>query len=121
MTKQLIRTPLTATNLSIKLSPTPTTVRKINELVKRVRISKVHAYIISHLKEQMPMMMGFAKKQKQLIENLPAVFRTVMKVSPPPSTNTDIKTLLLPHILFTVSIFLQFSICSFVSACRNTI
>ena len=64
--------------------------------------AKVHAYIISHLKEQMPMvrppsrpqeppcspsprslyppqMMGFAKKQKQLIESLPAVFRTVMK------------------------------------------
>ena len=37
----------------------------------------MHAYIISHLKEQMPMMMGFAKKQKQLVENLPAVFRTV--------------------------------------------
>ena len=66
-----------------------------------MRISKVHAYIISHLKEQMPMMMGFAKKQKQLIENLPAVFRTVMKVtSPHPvylssliyiSTNSSIK------------------------------
>lgn len=41
-------------------------VRKINELVKRVRICKVHAYIISHLKEQMPMMMGFAKKQKEV-------------------------------------------------------
>ena len=41
-------------------------VRKINELVKRVRICKVHAYIISHLKEQMPMMMGFSKKQKEV-------------------------------------------------------
>ena len=43
-------------------------VRKINELVKRVRICKVHAYIISHLKEQMPMMMGFSKKQKEVYE-----------------------------------------------------
>jgi hypothetical protein len=59
--------------------PRNSAVRKINELVKRVRICKVHAYIISHLKEQMPMMMGFAKKQKQLIENLPTVFRSVMK------------------------------------------
>jgi len=54
-------------------------VRKINELVKRVRLCKVHAYIISHLKEQMPMLMGHAKKQTQLIETLPAVFRTIMK------------------------------------------
>eukprot|EP00596_Hydrurales_sp_CCMP1899_P000577 CAMPEP_0119051624 /NCGR_PEP_ID=MMETSP1177-20130426/73182_1 /TAXON_ID=2985 /ORGANISM="Ochromonas sp, Strain CCMP1899" /LENGTH=527 /DNA_ID=CAMNT_0007030895 /DNA_START=158 /DNA_END=1741 /DNA_ORIENTATION=- len=59
--------------------PRNSAVRKINELVKRVRICKVHAYIISHLKEQMPMMMGFQKKQKDLIENLPNVFRTVMK------------------------------------------
>jgi hypothetical protein len=46
--------------------PRNSAVRKINELVKRVRICKVHAYIISYLKEQMPMMMGFAKKQKQV-------------------------------------------------------
>jgi hypothetical protein len=30
--------------------PRNSAVRKINELVKRVRICKVHAYIISHLK-----------------------------------------------------------------------
>lgn len=53
--------------------------RKINELVKRVRLAKVHAYIIGHLKEQMPVMMGHAKKQAQLIETLPTVFRSVMK------------------------------------------
>jgi hypothetical protein len=60
--------------------PRNSAVRKINELVKRVRICKVHAYIISHLKEQMPMMMGFQKKQKDLIENLPNVFRTGVKI-----------------------------------------
>lgn len=54
-------------------------VRKINELVKRVRICKVHAYIIAHLKEQMPMMMGHSKKQRELIDDLPKVFRSVMK------------------------------------------
>jgi hypothetical protein len=51
-------------------------VRKINELVKRVRICKVHAYIISHLKEQMPMMMGFAKKQKEVRGKLASVYST---------------------------------------------
>jgi hypothetical protein len=63
----------------LKDLPRNSAVRKINELVKRVRICKVHAYIISHLKEQMPMMMGHAKKQKTLVDTLPAVFRTVMK------------------------------------------
>ena len=46
--------------------PRNSAVRKINELVKRVRLCKVHAYIIGHMKEQMPMMMGHAKKQAQV-------------------------------------------------------
>ena len=50
----------------LKNLPRNSAVRKINELVKRVRGGKVHAYIISNLKEQMPMMMGHAKKQKQV-------------------------------------------------------
>uniref|UniRef100_A0A7S3HF70 Calmodulin n=1 Tax=Spumella elongata TaxID=89044 RepID=A0A7S3HF70_9STRA len=63
----------------LKDLPRNSAVRKINELVKRVRLAKVHAYIIGHLKEQMPVMMGHAKKQAQLIETLPTVFRSVMK------------------------------------------
>ena len=46
--------------------PRNSAVRKINELVKRVRLSKVHAYIIGYLREQMPMFMGREKKQKQV-------------------------------------------------------
>eukprot|EP01041_Mallomonas_annulata_P010242 gene10242-21360_t len=59
--------------------PRNSAVRKINELVKRVRIAKVHAYIISHLKEQMPMFMGKEKKQHEMIDKLDGVFRSVMK------------------------------------------
>ena len=59
--------------------PRNSAVRKINELVKRVRIAKVHAYICSSLREQMPMLMGHAKKQQQLIADLGGVFRQVMK------------------------------------------
>jgi GTPase SAR1 family protein len=50
----------------LKDLPRNSAVRKINELVKRVRLCKVHAYIISTLKEQMPMLMGHSKKQKQV-------------------------------------------------------
>jgi hypothetical protein len=47
--------------------PRNSAVRKINELVKRVRLAKVHAYLIGHLKEQMPMLMGHSKKQKEVL------------------------------------------------------
>ncbi|CAI0379364.1 unnamed protein product [Linum tenue] len=44
--------------------------RRINEFVKRARAAKIHAYIISHLKKEMPSMMGKAKAQQRLIDNL---------------------------------------------------
>mmetsp|Transcript_33106 Transcript_33106/g.33711 ORF Transcript_33106/g.33711 Transcript_33106/m.33711 type:complete len:528 (+) Transcript_33106:87-1670(+) len=59
--------------------PRNSAVRKINELVKRVRIGKVHSYILSYLKEQMPMFMGKEKKQKEMIAELDVVFRAVLK------------------------------------------
>ncbi|CAG8530053.1 4351_t:CDS:10, partial [Diversispora eburnea] len=36
--------------------PCNATIRKINNIVKRVRLAKVHAYIIGHLKKEMPAM-----------------------------------------------------------------
>lgn len=59
--------------------PRQSAVRKINELVKRIRKVKTLAYIIGHLKSQMPSMMGKDKKQKKLINDLPNVFRTILK------------------------------------------
>jgi len=49
------------------------------QLVKRIRKVKALAYIIGHLKSQMPTLMGKEKKQQKLITNMPNVFRTVMK------------------------------------------
>jgi len=45
-------------------------IRKINELVKRSRLAKVHAYLISHLKNEMPAVFGKQKKQDDLIDKL---------------------------------------------------
>lgn len=59
--------------------PCNSAVRKINELVKRVRVAKVHAYILGYLREQMPMFMGKEKKKQKLLDDLGGVFRTVMK------------------------------------------
>lgn len=47
--------------------PRQSAVRKINELVKRIRKVKTLAYIIGYLKSQMPSFMGKEKKQKELI------------------------------------------------------
>jgi hypothetical protein len=63
----------------LAILPRQSAVRKINELVKRIRKVKTLAYIIGHLKAQMPTLMGKEKKQKKLINDLPNVFRTVMK------------------------------------------
>lgn len=43
--------------------PENAVVRRINELVKRARSVKVHAYIIHYLRKQMPYMMGKQDKQ----------------------------------------------------------
>jgi EH domain-containing protein 1 len=43
---------------------------EINEIVKRTRMAKVHALIISHLKSEMPGFFGKSSKEKELIDNL---------------------------------------------------
>ncbi|VFQ82524.1 unnamed protein product [Cuscuta campestris] len=53
--------------------------RRINEFVKRARAAKIHAYIISHLKKEMPAMMGKAKAQQRLIDNLADEFAKVQR------------------------------------------
>ncbi|GMH57148.1 hypothetical protein TrRE_jg6725 [Triparma retinervis] len=63
----------------LKNLPRNSAIRKINEIVKRTRKAKVHAYIMSYLRSQMPSLSGKAKKQESLIKDLPNVFRTVMK------------------------------------------
>ena len=47
---------------------------QVNELVKRARLAKVHAYIISHLRAEMPALWGKEAKQRELIDKLNVVF-----------------------------------------------
>ncbi|KAK4369734.1 hypothetical protein RND71_009209 [Anisodus tanguticus] len=53
--------------------------QRINEFVKRARATKIHSYIISHLKKEMPALMGKSKTQQKLIQNLDHVFEKVQK------------------------------------------
>ncbi|KAM7280845.1 hypothetical protein ACFE04_007979 [Oxalis oulophora] len=53
--------------------------RRINEFVKRARAAKIHAYIIGHLKKEMPAMMGKAKTQQRLTDNLADEFLKIQR------------------------------------------
>ncbi|KAJ1408132.1 P-loop containing nucleoside triphosphate hydrolase protein [Ochromonadaceae sp. CCMP2298] len=54
--------------------PQNAVIRRINELVKRARSVKVHAYIIHYLKKQMPYVIGKSEKQKRLLGRLDKEF-----------------------------------------------
>ena len=76
------RTDLLADLMSL---PRNSAVRKINELVKRARLAKTHAFIMAHLRSEMPTFFGKSKKQQQLLDDLPAEFSRVatkFKVAP---------------------------------------
>ena len=65
----------------IQSVPRGAIVRKLNDLIKRSRLAKTHAYIISYLKNEMPAVFGKEAKQKQLINNLPAIFAQIQKAT----------------------------------------
>lgn len=61
--------------------------RKVNELVKRTRLARVHSYLIGHLKKEMPAMFGKDKKQALLVANMEDVFLKV-RGQPPPAARS---------------------------------
>ena len=63
----------------LRALPRQATVRKVNELVKRVRLAKVHAYLLSHLRNEMPVIFGKQAKQEELISKLNEVYNIVMR------------------------------------------
>jgi len=50
--------------------PRNSAVRKVNELVKRVRLVRCHAYIITHLRDKMPMLFGKDDTKKRFNKKL---------------------------------------------------
>ncbi|XP_027199244.1 putative achaete scute target 1 [Dermatophagoides pteronyssinus] len=54
--------------------PRNAALRKLNDLIKRARLAKVHAYIISALRKEMPSMFGKDSKKKELIKNLGNIY-----------------------------------------------
>jgi len=63
----------------LRMLPRSSVIRKINDLVKRARLVKVHAHIIAHLRAQMPAMFGGDTKKEELLETMGDVFKQVSK------------------------------------------
>lgn len=82
----------------IQSLPRNAALRKLNDLIKRTRLAKVHAYIISHLKKEMPSMFGKESKKKELIRDLDKVYAQIQRehqISPGDFPNIDrMRTLL---------------------------
>lgn len=54
--------------------PRNAALRKLNDLIKRARLAKVHAYIIAELRKEMPSVFGKDSKKKELIKNLGHIY-----------------------------------------------
>ncbi|XP_036361523.1 EH domain-containing protein 3 isoform X2 [Octopus sinensis] len=59
--------------------PRNAALRKLNDLIKRARLAKVHAYIISQLKKEMPAMFGKDSKKKELINRLSTIYEHLQR------------------------------------------
>ncbi|XP_034024405.1 EH domain-containing protein 2b isoform X2 [Thalassophryne amazonica] len=57
--------------------PRNAALRKLNDLVKRARLVRVHAHIISYLKQEMPSVFRKDNKKKALIHQLPVIFAKI--------------------------------------------
>uniref|UniRef100_A0A8B9ECQ8 EH domain containing 3 n=1 Tax=Anser cygnoides TaxID=8845 RepID=A0A8B9ECQ8_ANSCY len=61
----------------IQSLPRNAALRKLNDLIKRARLAKVHAYIISSLKKEMPSVFGKDNKKKELVNNLGEIYARI--------------------------------------------
>lgn len=60
--------------LDLQQLPRSTVVRKLNDLIKRARLAKVHAYIVSELRKEMPSVFGRTSRKKELTKNLQKIY-----------------------------------------------
>ena len=63
----------------IQRLPRTSAVRKLDELIKRARLAKVQAFVLNHLRSEMPSLFGKQSKKENLIETLDQVFHHLHK------------------------------------------
>ena len=80
MNRDLIETEHFDLLKDLKNLPRQSAMRKVNELVKRSRLARVHAFVIEHLRRELPSFFGKASKQAKLIESIKEEFSKVQKM-----------------------------------------
>lgn len=80
LNRELIETEHKDLLRDLKNLPRQSAMRKVNELVKRSRLARVHAYTIEYLRRELPTFFGRASKQTKLIENIAEEFVKVQKI-----------------------------------------
>jgi len=51
--------------------------RKLNDMIKRARLALVHAHILTEIKQQMPMFLGKDSRKRELLGSLPALCKSI--------------------------------------------
>jgi hypothetical protein len=59
--------------------PRGAAVRKLNDLIKRARLAKVHAYVLECLGKKMPSMFGKSKEKAKLTDSIEQIYHEVGK------------------------------------------
>lgn len=57
--------------------PRSALVAKVNDLIKRARLAKVHAFLIDYFYNNMPYLIGHAKEQARMIDELPTIYNEI--------------------------------------------
>ncbi|XP_076320791.1 EH domain-containing protein 3-like [Tachypleus tridentatus] len=72
--------------------PRNAALRKLNDLIKRARLAKVHANIIGIIRREMPSVFGKDSKKKELIKNLSNIYTEIQREHQiPPGDFPDLK------------------------------
>ena len=64
---------------AISLLPRNAATRQLNDLIKRARLARVHAYLMDYFKSEMPSVFGKSAKQKQMIKDLGQICQDLAK------------------------------------------
>ncbi|EGG19180.1 hypothetical protein DFA_02428 [Cavenderia fasciculata] len=84
-TEKLLHAEMVDLIKELLMLPKNAAIRKVNDLVKRARTTKVHALIVSHLRSEMPAVFGRDSKQAELIKNLDKEFNKMERIYGIPS------------------------------------